>query len=162
MPSLSKTEKNNRSEGLQCPADQVIINENKARVVAFFVLLLGTAYIFTGYLWIIALLLLDFFLRVYNLGNYSLPGIIADAAIGVFKIKNKPTDRAPKRFAAGVGLAFTVLILVASLLHWYTAGNCLALVLVVFAALESLAGFCAGCYVYTILQNFSGKLSRAK
>ena len=114
----SNTNKDDNVNGaLQCPADHVMINENKARVIAFFVLVLGTAYLFSGYLWIIAILLTGFFLRVFNLGNYSVFGVIADIAIGVFKIKNNPTDRAPKRFAAGVGLAFAVIILATSLLQ---------------------------------------------
>jgi hypothetical protein len=156
MVSSSKIDKNKVTEGLQCPVDHVMINENKARTIAFFVLLFATAYLLTGYLWIIALLLTDFFLRVFNIGNYSFFGILADVVIGVFKIKNKPTDRAPKRFAAGVGLIFVSFILFAYLLQWYTAGIAAGSVLILFAALESFAGFCAGCYVYTLLHRFSG------
>jgi hypothetical protein len=69
-----------------------------------------------------------------------------------FKAKNKPTDRAPKRFAAGTGLVFSILIVAAALLHLALISLVLTLVLIFFAALESLAGFCAGCYVYSFLK----------
>jgi hypothetical protein len=145
---------------LQCPADQVMINENKVRIVAFFVLIAGVAFILTGYVFIIVFLLADFFLRVFNFGNYSLLSLFADSLINLFKIKNRPTDRAPKRFAAGVGLVFVLFILTAAVLNYLILAISIAAILVVFAALESFFNFCAGCYVYTILQNITGKFNR--
>jgi hypothetical protein len=140
---------------IQCPVDFVLMNENKARLTAFFVLVLGAVFLLTGLWIIIAFLVLDFFLRVNNWGKYSLLAILSDAVIKQLKIKNKPTDRAPKRFAAGVGLLFTVCILVLTLFHLSTAMFILTTVLLVFAFLESFVAFCAGCYVYSILQKTS-------
>jgi hypothetical protein len=65
------------------------------------------------------------------------------------KIKNKPVDRAPKRFAAGMGLVFTIAILSAGFFHFAILSNVLVVTLCVFAMLESFAAFCAGCYVYS-------------
>jgi hypothetical protein len=48
------------SEDLQCPIDHVKVNENKVRVVALLVLLLGAGFLLTGYNFIILLLLVDF------------------------------------------------------------------------------------------------------
>jgi len=149
-------------DNLQCPADQVMINENKVRIVAFFVLILSATYVLTGYLIIPMFLSIDFFLRAFNLGAYSLASLLADGIVSLFKIKNKPTDRAPKRFATGVGFAFAAFILIAALLNWYTVGIAITIILVFFAGLESLLNFCAGCYVYSILQNISGKFSTLK
>ena len=104
-------------ENVQCPVDFVLMNENKARLTALFVFILGVAFLITGLWIIIAFLILDFFLRANNLGKYSLLAILSNAVIKQLNIKNKPTDRAPKRFAAGVGLIFTVVILVLTLLH---------------------------------------------
>lgn len=147
---------------IQCPVDLVLINENKARLTAFFVLVLGTIFLATG-LWIlIAFLVLDFFLRANNLGKYSLLSILSDAVIKQLKIKDKPTDRAPKRFAAGVGLIFSIGILIVALLHLGTMTVILTAVLLVFAFLESFVGFCAGCYVYSALQKTSKLLKKRK
>src|ERR1700748_3376455 len=118
---------------LECPVDYVTINENKARLTAFFVLALSVTFLFIP-VWIIpAFLTVDFFIRVNNWGKYSLLGILSDAVIKQVGIKNKPTDRAPKRFAAGVGLVFTVTILAFLLLNLPTVSIVLDIVIVIFA-----------------------------
>ncbi len=142
------------NEILECPVDQVMVNENKARVIAFFVLLMAAAYLLTGYLYLIVFLIPDFLLRITRWAKYSPLSLLADVVISQFNISNKPTDRAPKRFAAGTGLAFTILITAASLFHLNLVSIVLTGILVLFAALESLVGFCAGCYVYSILKTF--------
>ena len=142
-------------DDLQCPVDNVVINENKARFTAFFVLVMAVAFLFTGLWIIVAFLAVDFFLRVNNLGSYSLLGILSDVIIKQLHIKNKLTDRAPKRFAAGVGLLFTVTILILTLSHLSLYTNIVVSVLLFFAFLESFVGFCAGCYVYTFLKKLS-------
>jgi bifunctional ADP-heptose synthase (sugar kinase/adenylyltransferase) len=144
-----------RKNEIQCPVDFVSMNENKARLAALFVLLLATVFLITGLWYIMALLVVDFLLRANNLGKYSLLAILSDAVIKQLKIKNKPTDRAPKRFAAGVGLVFTIGILMLTLLHLDTATLLVTLVLALFAFLESFVGFCAGCYVYSMLQKLA-------
>src|ERR1700744_3524544 len=102
---------------LECPVEFVAINENKARLTAFFVLLLVLIFLFTN-LWIIpAFLVADFSIRASVFGKYSLLGILADAIIKQGGIKYKATDRAPKRFAAGVGLIFSIPILILTLVH---------------------------------------------
>jgi len=135
---------------MDCPVDFVTINENKARLTAFFVLVLSVVYL-TISLWVImAYLLFDFALRALNLGKYSLLGFLSDAVIKQLNIKNKPVDRAPKRFAAWVGFIFTLAILISFFSHLTIIAVSLAVVLSFFAFLESFFGFCAGCYVYSI------------
>ena len=52
----------------------------------------------------------------------------------------------PKRFAARIGFLFCLAIVVA---HYTDLSTIiLSIIIALFAALESLAGFCAGCYVY--------------
>ena len=140
---------------IQCPVDFVLINENKSRLTAFFVLVLTIVFLATGLWIIIAFLTVDFLLRVNNWGKYSLLGILSDAVIKQLNIKNKPTDRAPKRFAAGVGLLFTVGILILYFFQLTTLVIIVAAVLAFFAFLESFIGFCAGCYVYNALKKTS-------
>jgi hypothetical protein len=135
---------------MECPVDFITINENKARLTAFFVLALTCVYLSTGFWLIMAFLLFDFALRVFNLGKYSLLGFISDAVIKQLKIKNKPVDRAPKRFAAMVGLVFVAAILLTCVLHLGIATTSLAGIMAIFAFLESFFAFCAGCYVYSI------------
>jgi hypothetical protein len=142
---------------MDCPIDFVSINENKARLTAFFVLVLSVVYLVTDFWLIIAFLLADFALRSFNLGKYSVLGFLSDAIIKQLKIKNKPVDRAPKRFAAMVGLAFTVAILIAVLLNQTIVAVSLATVLSFFALLEAFFAFCAGCHVYSIGKTLANK-----
>lgn len=144
---------------MECPVDFVSINENKARLTAFFVLVLSIVYLVTGLWLIIAFLLFDFTLRAFNLGKYSVLGFLSDALIKQLKIKNKPVDRAPKRFAAMVGLVFTAAILIVVLLNDATVAISLALVLSCFALLEAFFAFCAGCHVYSIGKILANKFN---
>ncbi len=143
---------------VECPVDFVTINENKARLISFFVLILSITFLFT-HLWVIpAFLVADFLARIKNWGKYSLLGILGDAVIKQVKIKYKPTDRAPKRFAAGVGLLFAAGILISTLLDLTVIAFALTSVLACFAILEAFVGFCAGCYVYAFLKKMRSRL----
>ncbi|MGN6177958.1 MAG: DUF4395 domain-containing protein [Mucilaginibacter sp.] len=134
---------------MDCPIDFITINENKVRVIAFFVLTLAIIYLFTGIWFIMAFLAIDFLLRVFNWGKFSLLAFLSDSVIKQLQIKAKPVDRAPKRFAAMVGLFFTTGILILGLLHFALLANISTIILCCFATLEAFAGFCAGCYVYS-------------
>lgn len=142
------------SNDLQCPVDNITVNENRVRLVAFFVLVLALICFITTN-WIIAVfLLVDFTLRAFNLNNYSPLGLISGLLVKLFKLKNKPVDRAPKRFAAFIGLAFMIVIMLTLLIDLTVIAKIALVVLMIFAALESLVGFCAGCYVYSYLKRF--------
>lgn len=85
----------------------------------------------------------------------SLFGVVADVFVKFFKVSYKPTDRGPKRFAAGMGLVFVAVMLIAAIAGWVVLLKPLAVILCVFACLESFAGICVGCYIYTGLQKVS-------
>jgi len=112
-------------------------------------------YLISGYLFLLMLLAIDFLVRTLNKPSLSLLGLLSDLVVKNFDIPNKPVDRAPKRFAAGTGLLFTVLIASSLLFKWPIAAVVLSMVLGIFAFLESIFAFCAGCYVYTFLQSVS-------
>ena len=126
---------------MDCPVDHVKINENEARLTAFFVFVLTLVYLKTSFWLIIAFLLVDFTLRAANLAKYSLLGFVSDAVIKQLKIKAKPVDRAPKRFAAMVGVLFAVAILISIILELQIVAFSLATILTFFAFLESFFRF---------------------
>jgi len=140
---------------LQCPIDHVTINENKARIIALFVFLIVILYIISGYVFLLILLTIDFLARTLNKPRLSLLGLLSDLIVKNLEIPNIPVDRAPKRFAAGTGLLFTLLIASSLSLNWPIAAVVLSAVLGIFAFLESVFAFCAGCHVYTFLQSVS-------
>jgi hypothetical protein len=145
------------NDNIECPVDFVSINENKARVTAALVFILTLIYLFASF-WIIpAFLTIDFFVRGFNFASYSLLGLISDKLVVLFSIKQKPTDRAPKRFAAKIGFLFSAAILVFIALDLKNIALILAIVLATFALLESAFGFCAGCHVYSFYNKFLRK-----
>ncbi len=140
---------------LSCPVDFKKVNENKVRLTAAGVLILGIIFATTKLWFIPAFLIFDFTLRAFDLGKYSLLHKLSDLFISAFEIKNKPVAQAPKVFAAQVGLLFSTLILLSLVIGYTTLSFSLVSVLILFAFLESVFGFCAGCYVYTFYQKIA-------
>ena len=136
---------------LQCPTDHKSVNEYQVRLTALGVWALLLAYLLFASPWILVVLVLDFGLRVFKLARYSPLFRLGGGLVQALSLGHKPVDQAPKRFAAGVGLALS---LVAGVSH-LTGNGALAwwvsLLIAGFATLEWVVGFCAGCYVYSFL-----------
>jgi hypothetical protein len=131
-------------------------NESKIRLTAFFVLLLVIAYLLTGIAWIMIFLVVDFSFRATpELARYSPLGAISGLLVRLFRLPVKPVYMPPKRFAARIGLLFWLGLIISyySPLATLILGSIIAL----FAALESLAGICAGCYVYNWMIRLRGR-----
>jgi hypothetical protein len=125
------------------------VYESKVRLVAFFVFVLILVYGFSNTFIIPVFLVIDFTLRSFQWGKFSLLGFLSDQIIIIFKLPLKVVYYPPKRFAARIGLLFSFLILLFHMCNWNT--GVLTSTLAFFAFLESFFGFCAGCYVYSFL-----------
>jgi hypothetical protein len=141
-----------RFQSVECPVDFVPVNENITRLNAAQTLLLAVIWLFTASPVIPAVLTIDFLLRAVNYGRYSPLNLFSGFLVKTFYIPVKPVDRAPKRFAAGVGFLFSLSFLILSLIPYTLAAGVLAGILVLFASLEAFFAFCAGCYVYFFLK----------
>jgi Domain of unknown function (DUF4395) len=137
------------AQEVSCPVDFITINENKARFTALNVLLLTIAFLWLQHWSIVAFLTIDFLLRAFNLGKYSLLNLLSEQELNLFGVGAKPTDQAPKRFAAKVGLIFFAAILSSTVFGFINSALVMAITVSTFAFLESFAGVCVGCYVYT-------------
>jgi Domain of unknown function (DUF4395) len=133
---------------LQCPVDFIPINETQVRLTALQVFLLSLIFIWIPSPLLTVLLAIDFGLRAFRRGKVSPLHIVSGQLIKQFSLPYKPIDQAPKRFAALVGLVFSLALLLLSLSGNLIIAQITAGVLSIFAALESFFGFCAGCYVY--------------
>jgi hypothetical protein len=129
-------------------------DEVKIRLTAFWVLLLAGGYILTGSPVIPSFLIVDFALRSFNLGKWSPLFRLSAATASLLNWKGKPVYLPAKRFAARTGLLVSILIVVFAFANSPVALG-LAVLLAVFAALESLVGFCAGCYLYDLIQRIA-------
>ena len=124
-------------------------NESKIRLIALFVFITTVTYILTKSIFLPALLVIDFALRSFDLGKYSLFAVISEWLVKTFKLPIKPVYLPPKRFAARIGLLFSIAMFLLQLVSINTI--LVSGVLVFFAALESFFSICAGCYVYSYL-----------
>lgn len=128
-----------------------VVNEKAARVVAFGVLLLAGLALVTGWLWLSAVLAVGFALRVAAGPRYSPLGRLASSVVAPRLGAPKPVPGPPKRFAQTVGLVLTSVAAGFLVAGAPVVTAALLVVLVVFAALESIVGFCAGCWVFAQL-----------
>lgn len=128
------------------------VNDDAARVVAAGVAVLALTTLATGWLWLIVLLALGFAARVLSGPRFSLLGRLATQVIAPRLGPAKLVPGPPKRFAQAIGLTLTTVAAVSGLVFGLT-GLALALVavLLVFATLESVLGFCAGCWLFGVL-----------
>lgn len=151
---------NMNTDTLECPVDLIPVNQNKIRLIALQVWLLAITFWFVHSTIILLLLTADFFLRAFRLQQYSPLAFIAQMVIKQAGIKNKPVDQAPKRFAARLGFAMTLILTLLNYAEITLAVNVLVLMLVLFSFLESFLGICVGCYIYTLTQRVARVLAR--
>jgi hypothetical protein len=66
----------------------------------------------------------------------------------------RPVAGPPKRFAQGMGVAFSLAALVLTILGYWGAAQIVLGLLTVAALLESALGLCLGCKAFAILMRF--------
>ena len=125
------------------------VNELAARTVAGGVLVIAVTVLLTGWQWLLPVLALGFLLRVLSGPRLSPLGLLATKVVTPRLGAPRLVPGPPKRFAQAVGLLFTTCAAVLSLgFDERLAAAGLVAVLVAFAFLESVVGFCAGCWVF--------------
>ena len=131
------------------------VNEFSARFVAGMVAILTIATILTENQFVAGFLLYGFLARVATGPTLSPMGLLATRVI--VPALGNPTKLVagpPKRFAQTVGLAFSATAFVMLMLDFVLVFQITLAILVVFALLESVAGFCAGCFVFSYLMKW--------
>ena len=130
------------------------VNEVAARMVAGMVMILTLAILLTDYNWLMFVLAYGFIARVLTGPKLCPMGQLATRVLAPL-LNNKDVPGPPKRFAQLVGLIFSSAAIIA---HFVFSAeifaNVILFVLVVFTALESIIGFCAGCFVFNYLMRW--------
>ncbi|MBC8311553.1 MAG: DUF4395 domain-containing protein [Candidatus Marinimicrobia bacterium] len=125
------------------------INEYAARTVAGFIVLLAIAFLYTKSLFVLAFMIYGFLARVVAGPSLSPIALLVTKVI-IPKMGNPYVDcpGPPKRFAQFIGLIFTSSALFFMLNEQFITVYILIGILAIFAALESIMGFCAGCWFF--------------
>ena len=131
------------------------VNEFSARFVAGMIAILTIATILTQNEFVAGFLLYGFLARVATGPTLSPIGLLATKVI--VPALGNPTKLVagpPKRFAQTIGLIFSTTAFVMLILDLILAFQITLAILVVFAILESVVGFCAGCFVFNYLMKW--------
>lgn len=128
------------------------VNDLAARTVATGVVAMSVAAIISGEQWLLIPIAYGFWARVLTGPKLSPLGRLATSLVAPRLGTARPVPGAPKRFAQGMGAAFSTAALVLWFgfsLHavaWVVLG-----LLAVAASLEAFLGFCLGCRIFALL-----------
>jgi hypothetical protein len=131
------------------------VNEVSARVVATGVVAMAVVAIGFDLRWLTPVLAYGFLARVLTGPTLSPLGQLATRVVTPrLPFAPRPVPGPPKRFAQGIGAAFTVTaaVLTYGFGAWGAAQVVLGL-LVVAASLEAFAGLCLGCRAFALLMH---------
>jgi hypothetical protein len=145
-----------------CPISLNTIDHNVVRLTSFFTLILisiTTFQLFGEHSHAVMLfLVLDFLARIHKQKFSLLKYLSVNILHGLLKIPPKEIGSAPKKFAAGIGVVFAILIFVSSFFLSSSFGlyafYILSGMFAIAVSLEAFIGFCVGCLIYSIIQSF--------
>ncbi|MDQ1395893.1 MAG: hypothetical protein QOG64_1152 [Acidimicrobiaceae bacterium] len=129
------------------------VNEVSARLVAGGVMILSIVTFAFRLPWLLIPLAYGFVARVLTGPTLSPWGqVVTRVLTPRLPLADKPVPGPPKRFAQGIGAAITLTALVLHFAFGLTTAAFVVLGLVVVAAtLESVFGFCLGCWIFARL-----------
>lgn len=135
-----------------CPVSVRKTDENVTRIAAVLTVIVTVAALLANSYLILFLLAADFAVRSFTPGTGSLLKILSCHIAGMLYIRNKKdTDAAPKKFAALLGMTFSLLAGLFLVVQLPVAALITASILVFCAFLEGIFGYCLGCLVYSVL-----------
>jgi hypothetical protein len=129
------------------------VNEVSARLVAAGVVVMAALTLGLRQPWLLVPIAYGFVARVATGPTLSPLGQLVTRVITPrLPLAPRPVPGPPKRFAQGIGAVVTVTAALLALVAGLTApAYGLVVMLLVFASLESFAGFCVGCTVFAAL-----------
>jgi Domain of unknown function (DUF4395) len=128
------------------------VNEVSARLVAAGVVIMSVLTIALDLEWATIVIAYGFVARVLTGPTLSPLGQLVTRVITPrLGVAERPVAGPPKRFAQGIGVAFSLSALVLTALGYWDAARVVLGLLAVAAFLESALGLCLGCKVFAVL-----------
>ena len=127
-----------------------VVDEVNARLVAGGVVAVGLVIALADARWLLPVVFAGFVLRVLSGPRFSPLALLMTRAVRprLTSVHERFVPGPPKRFAQAVGATLTGVASVLWLAGAGGAAEALVWVLVLFATLESVVGFCAGCFAF--------------
>jgi hypothetical protein len=142
-----------------CPIDGTQINEPTVRVVAFLVAITAALGVVYQSPFFFLFLAFDFLIRGFYNKKWSLFRFIGLKTTDYFDVKVKLIDAGGKKFAARIGLVFSIILTLAAYFQLLVVVYSLGGILVLFAVLESALAYCVGCKMHTLYRKIVFNLS---
>jgi hypothetical protein len=128
------------------------VNEVSARLVAAGVVLMSVLTIAFDLKWMTVVIAYGFVARVLTGPTLSPLGqLVTRVVTPRLGLAPRSVAGPPKRFAQGIGAAFSLSALILTGLGYWTAAQALLGLLAVAATLESAFGICLGCMTFGVL-----------
>jgi Domain of unknown function (DUF4395) len=128
------------------------VNEVSARVVAAGVVVMAVLTISLNLKWATPIIAYGFVARVLSGPTLSPLGqLVTRVLTPRLGVKERLVAGPPKRFAQGIGVAFSVSALVLTVLGYWGAAQIVLGLLACAAFLESALGLCLGCKAFAVL-----------
>ncbi len=132
-----------------CPISYDLVNERLTRVYSAFTFVSLLIYVVTPYKWFLLISAADFIIRVTVGVKYSPVCFLIRHSLNLLNSKPHMVNAGPKKFAAKIGLAFTVSM---SLIYLFELPEIIGLVLGVFSLVavgaEVFFKYCIACVMY--------------
>ena len=135
-----------------CPVSLRNIDSNIVRLVALQTAIVAVVFVLTKMPIFTYILLYDFAVRGLKLPQLSPFAAIAKAVVKLLKIKPKPTDEAPKRFALFIGLFMLIAVHILLYFNLENYAIIAIYILIICASLEAFFDYCVGCKIYQLLR----------
>ena len=133
-----------------CPISYDLVNEKLTRIYSGFTFVSLLIYVVTPFKWFLLLSAFDFIIRVTVGVKYSPICFVIRKSLLLLNTKPHNVNAGPKKFAAKIGLAFTVSM---SLLYLFDMPEIIGLVLGVFSLVavgaEVFFQYCIACTMYS-------------
>jgi hypothetical protein len=133
-----------------CPISNETVDERAARLCAGVVLVLLALSLSLGSPWIALFLAGDFGLRGLGARRWSPVARLSQVLASSLGLAPRPTNAAPKVFAARLGLGFSLLVTFTLLAGADTLALAAGVPFALCAFLEGVLGFCVGCRIYQL------------
>jgi hypothetical protein len=133
-----------------CPVNYRQVNEKVTRLNAFATMLFASAYLISGWVLPLVVLLADLVVRAFGFGKYSLITQLNQKVAALVNLKPVIIDAGPKEFASKIAIGIVSVVILTNILQWQGLSLVFAGILAFFSCLESFFGFCVACKIYPL------------
>ena len=145
-----------------CPLDFKKVDKNIIRLNALIIFSLLLLFVLTGSTVILMIVLIDFIIRVFFGLKYSPFCFCIKRLLHLTGIKPHKINAGSKKFAAKIGLIFSLMITVFMLLNMPVATKIIAVIFLIASGMDVFFDFCIACKLYPYYRHFIKRKKEGK